>query len=399
MKSCLLALCFTLSLWTGVAAAKPISLRIDGGAIHLGEIRLVRDKAVYFETTSGQMLKLAMAELNSDGRRIVKKWVGKRGGTLAYASWVGTDKEHFQKLWPRTLYGSTNIQLLKNVKLSKKGVNVYESSHYRFITTDKVEMLKQERAAVLFEATYKLVMAMPINASAHYLAAGDKLPVYLFATYEAYYRAGGRKGTAGLYHPRKKAVLVPLPAFDVKWDGRKWLPSRAESNSLLAHEMTHQLCSGPSFSSWYIEGGAEYVAALRYTHGVYHLDNSRQRVFDYVREREGLDDGSGRRLGSRIPLRSLESFMRLPYVKFSGRDANKNYAVALLLTYYFYHHDGRKDGARIKAYIKAVQLGVREPEAQKLLLDGRSYEQLQEEFRGFCAQGGLSLEFPRIFRR
>jgi hypothetical protein len=119
-------------------------------------------------------------------------------------------------------------------------------------------------------------------------------------------------------------------------------------------------------------------------------------VFGYVRDKEGLDDGSGRRLGSRIAMTSLERYMNLPYTNFAGgKDANKNYGVALLLTYFFYHHDGRGDGARIKQYIKAVQQGKSEGESQKLLLANRSYSQLQQEFRKFCAKGGINLEFPR----
>ena len=146
---------------------------------------------------------------------------------------------------------------------------------------------------------------------------------------------------------------------------------------MLSHELTHQLCAGPGFGSWYIEGGAEYVASTRYTHGVYHSNNAKQRVFGYVRDKEGLDDGSGRRLGSRIAMTSLERYMNLPYTNFAGgKDANKNYGVALLL-------------------IKAVQQGKSEGESQKLLLANRSYSQLQQEFRKFCAKGGINLEFPR----
>ena len=395
MKKVLFCILAILNLVSAVAG-KPIMLRGDGGAVHQGEIKLVRNEAIYLQTSGGSVVRIALAALNSSGKRTVNRWIHERGGSTEYASWIGVSDQSFSKLWPRTVYGPTSIQLKKVQSLTKKNLLIYESDHYRFLVNTKVEPRVIQRFAVLFEATHKFVFALPINASAHYMDKGDKFPIYLFGDHASYYRAGGSQGSAGVYMPKNQSVLVPLPELGVSWDGRKWEYKKGGSNRVLSHELTHQLCAGPAFSSWYIEGGAEYVASTRYTHGVYHSNNGKQRVFDYVRDKDGLDDGSGRRLGSRIPMVMLEDFMKLPYAKFArGKDANKNYGVGLLLTYYFYHHDGRGDGAKIKEYIKAVQLGKSENEAQIALLGGRSYSQLQEEFRKFCGKGGIHLEFPR----
>ena len=389
---CILAL---LSL-VATVAAKPMMLRVVGGDIHEGVIKLVRDEAIFLQKPSGSVVRIPMAMLNPSGKRMVNSWIHERGGSTAYASWIGTTNQSFSKSWPRTVYGPTSIQLKKIQSLSKKGLLIYESANYRFLINDKVEPRVIQRFAVLFEATHKFVLSLPINASGYYMDKGAKFPIYLFGDHTSYYRAGGPKGSAGVYTARNQSVLVAMPELGVEWDGRKWEYKKGQSNRVISHELTHQLCAGPAFSSWYIEGGAEYVASARYTHGVYHSNNGKQRVFDYVRDKDGLDDGSGRRLGSRIPMVSLESYMNLPYAAFAGDgEANKNYGVSLLLTYYFYHHDGRGDGARIKQYIKAVQQGKSERESQKLLLGNRSYSELQEEFRKFCAKGGINLEFPR----
>ncbi|MFC4991701.1 hypothetical protein [Rubritalea tangerina] len=384
-----------LGLICGTLYAERISLREVGGKIYEGEIRLVRDEVVFFETDKG-VVRMPMKVLNTGGRRIVDQWIRKKGGTVKYASWIGNDPAQFKKSWPRTVYGPSSIQLKKDHKNSNHKQTVYESAHYRFISNTKVEARVVQRFAVLFEATYKFVLALPINASAHYRDKGEKFTIYLFGDMESYHKAGGPVGSAGVYIPRGQAVLVPMPVLGVQWDGKKWEYKKGDSNRVLSHELTHQLCAGPAFASWYIEGGAEYVASTRYTHGVYHSNNGKQRVFAYVRDKDGLDDGSGRRLGSRIPMMSLESFMQLPYRQFAGgSSANKNYGVGLLLTYFFYHKDGYGDAARIKKYIQAVQQGMPEKEAQKHLLGKRSYAQLQEEFRKFCAQGGIQLVFPK----
>jgi len=395
MRKVLFSIVVILSLVSAVAG-KPIMLRVMGGEIHEGEIKFVRNDAIYLQKTRGLVVKIPMAALNSSGKRMVNSWIHKRGGSSAYASWIGITNQSFSKSWPRTVYGPTSVKLKKIQSLSKKGLLIYESANYRFLINSKVEPRVIQRFAVLFETTHKFVLALPINASGHYMERGDKFPIYLFGDHASYHRAGGPQGSAGVYTPKNQSVLVPMPVLGVEWDGRKWEYKKGESNRVLSHELTHQLCAGPGFGSWYIEGGAEYVASARYTHGAYHSNNGKQRVFDYVRDKDGLDDGSGRRLGSRIPMVSLERYMNLPYASFSGgKDANKNYGVGLLLTYYFYHHDDRGDGARIKQYIKAVQQGKSERESQKLLLANRSYSQLQEEFRKFCAKGGINLKFSR----
>jgi hypothetical protein len=395
MRKLIFSILAILSLASAVAG-KPIMLRVVGGEIHEGEIKFVRDEAVYLQKSSGSVVRIPIAALNPSGRKMMSVWINERGGSSAYASWIGTTNQSFSKLWPRTVYGPASIKLKKIQSLSKKGQLIYESANYRFLIDTKVEPRVIQRFAVLFEATHKFVLALPINASGHYIEKGAKFPIYLFGDQASYYRAGGPQGSAGVYTPRNQSVLVPMLELGVHWDGRKWEYKKGGSNRVLSHELTHQLCAGPGFGSWYIEGGAEYVASTRYTHGVYHSNNAKQRVFGYVRDKEGLDDGSGRRLGSRIAMTSLERYMNLPYTNFAGgKDANKNYGVALLLTYFFYHHDGRGDGARIKQYIKAVQQGKSEGESQKLLLANRSYSQLQQEFRKFCAKGGINLEFPR----
>lgn len=306
---------------------------------------------------------------------------------------IKTPDSAFRKPWPRTVYGPQTIGLKTRYDLSKNGNYVFESAHYRYVSNAKIEPKVVQHFAVLFESTYKYVMALPLNATAQYLSDEGKLAIYLFGDFDSYHRSGGPSGSAGVYMPSTNSVLVPLPVLGVQWTGKKWVIRKGAGNHVLSHELAHQLTAGVNYASWYLEGSAEYVASTRYTHGAYHPGNGKQRVFDYIRSKDGLKDGSGRRLGSRLEMMELERFMNLPYRVFAASDANKNYGIGLLLSYYFYHKDGRGDGARMKQYIKAIQQGESEVRAQKLLLGSRSYKQLQDEFKKFCAQGGLTLVF------
>lgn len=384
-------LCFCSLL--AVVLAKPIQLKVSRDKVLEGEIKIVKNSTVEFQLANGRVVLIPMSVLNPSAQRSVKTWISKQGGTEQYASWIKTPSSAFSKSWPATVYAPTSVKMKFRHDLSKKGYYVNDSAHYRFISNSKIEPRVIQRFAVLFEATHKFVLSLPLNASGHYMKSEDKFPIYLFGDFESYYKAGGKRGSAGVYIPSTQSVLVPLPVLGVKWDGRKWEYDKGASNKVLAHELTHQLTGGTDFAPWYLEGSAEYVASTRYTHGAYHRSNGKTRVFSYVKLKDGLDDGSGRRLGSRIQVPALEQFMNMSYRSFAGANGNRNYGVGLLLTYYFYHQDGRGDGAGMKKYIKALQQGKSEKEAQRILLGNRSYSRLQEEFRSFCSRGGISLEF------
>ena len=68
-------------------------------------------------------------------------------------------------------------------------------------------------------------------------------------------------------------------------------------------------------------------------------------------------------------------------------------SISALMAYYFYHMDGKGDARRIKNYMKAIQSGTSEKEAQKLLLDGRSYEELAKEIEQKWRKAGVKIRF------
>ena len=163
---------------------------------------------------------------------------------------------------------------------------------------------------------------------------------------------------------------------------------------VIVHEITHQLMEGILSAPWHIEGSAEYIAATRYTHASFHIHGSKSHVFTYVTSKKPSNAHFSRRLGSRVAMPSLKHFMNMPYAEFSKtEDVNRNYGIALLLTYYFYHADGSGNAHNIKSYIKALQRGKTEAEAQAILLNGRSYKTLQKSFHKYCAQNGLAIDF------
>lgn len=107
----------------------------------------------------------------------------------------------------------------------------------------------------------------------------------------------------------------------------------------------------------------------------------------------GKKNTGGRALGDDFEAPGLEAYMNMPYSQFTGENANLNYGLAALMAYYFYHMDGKGDARRIKNYMKAIQSGTSEKEAQKLLLDGRSYEELAKEIEQKWRKAGVKIRF------
>jgi len=355
---------------------------------------MILNQNVKFHFTNGQSAKIKLSDFSKPSQDAVSNWAREQGGSLDFASWIKSPDSAFSKPWPRTVYGpnSPSVQFIQ--KDSKPGRYIFESDHYRFISDEKLSTQVVQRFATLFETTYLYNMALPLNVPGRYHGKGHKYPIYLFGRYENYVRSGGPAGSAGAYLPRNKVILVPLAALGVYKKGSKWGYFKGGENRVLAHEITHQLMDGELQSAWYIEGSAEYIAASPYTHAAYHVYGSKGHIFDCVASKKASKALKSRQLGPRVIMPKLQNFMNLPYAQFTSRDqANQNYGMALLLTYYFYHEDGAKNAHNMKNYIKALQRGKNEMDAQKALLNGRSYETVEKAFGKFCAYNGLAVEF------
>lgn len=173
---------------------------------------------------------------------------------------------------------------------------------------------------------------------------------------------------------------------------------RSSSDSVISHELVHQFTPREYFcqsetNSWFIEGIAEYVATIPYRAGTFNLRRHRRALVDYS---TGFSRkyGRGRNIGTDITVPSLEKFMALPYRRFAGNsEANFNYAVGMLLTYYFIHFDGDGDAARLKKFNQALAAGKPYEEAEALLLDGRTYQQLEEDVAKAWSRAGVKFTF------
>jgi hypothetical protein len=86
--------------------------------------------------------------------------------------------------------------------------------------------------------------------------------------------------------------------------------------------------------------------------------------------------------------------MLQPYSSFTA-NSQINYGCGLLITNYFFHMDREGDAARIKKFLKALNEGKEGDEALAVLLDGQTWEQLEEEIAKVYSRKGVDFTFSK----
>ena len=250
--------------------------------------------------------------------------------------------------------------------------------------------------AVMFEATHLYCRTLPLAFNGGIKTDG-KYQILLFEESEDYQAAGGPVGTAGAFMGGKNAVLVPLTSLGVKPVGSSYMLDRDKSSNTIPHELTHQLSPREYFADgavgWFSEGIAEYVAVTPYRGGTFNVRGNQKDIIEYVTG-YGVKDRGGRVLGTEIEMSSLKSFMLQDYASFQEQP-QIGYGCGLLLTTYFLHMDGNGDGKRIKAFLKALRDGKEGEGALKVLLDGRTFEKLQEDITKAWSRKGVDFTFGK----
>lgn len=303
-------------------------------------------------------------------------------------------KLNFDERWPErvSFKDDPEVETTKDDKEAKSFV--YESSNYRYVCDVKLASSVVRGFARMFEATHQYCMTLPLGMSGGRQIDG-KYQILLFEKEADYIKEGGLPGSAGVFMGDKGIIMVPLTSLGVRLVGTTYVLDRDKSSKTLPHEITHQLTPdiyyGPGSMGWFTEGIAEYVALTPYTVGTYNVRMNLKAISEYVTA-YGKDDNGGRNIGKEIHIPSLKDFFLQDYKSFLS-NAQKNYGVSALLVYYFCHFDGEGDAKRMKAFLAALHDGKTGDAALEVLLDGRTYEELQKEIIEKWERKGIDFTF------
>ena len=110
----------------------------------------------------------------------------------------------------------------------------------------------------------------------------------------------------------------------------------------------------------------------------------------------GSKNMGGRALGEEITLPHLKEWMLMDYQKFLA-NPQVNYGAALLITTYFLLIDRDGDAARIRQFLKALHEGKSGKDAIDVLLDGDTFESLQEQISKGLRRHRVKLTFREAY--
>lgn len=301
--------------------------------------------------------------------------------------------QNWDESWPKLISGDVSPEIDVAEENEEARRFVYRSPRYEYICDVKLTKNVVKRFAVLFEATNEFVRALPLSmAKAH---QKKRHKIFLFESYESYQRAGGPAGSAGVYIGGKNIIMVPLTSLGVIKGAGGYRVDYDKTNKTLPHEILHQLTDLPYYApgsmGWFTEGLAEYVAVTPYRSGKFVVRGNQGAIEEYVAG-YGENNKGGRALGKEIRVPDLKNFMLQDYASFTG-NANFNYGIGLLVTYYFCHWDGEGEAERLKEFLKSLKQGRRGDDALKTLLDGRSWDELEEDVAKAWRGRGIKLDF------
>ncbi len=332
---------------------------------------------------NGKTFNVPMNSLSEADQLYITEWEANQESEMEEDASEAANTDNWDAEWPRLV--STDVSPEIEVIQENDEGYIYASPHYEFHCDVRLNASLVKKFAVLFEATNLFMREMPLSMGKAYREKRHK--ILLFETKQAYIQAGGPPSSAGVYMGGKDVIMVPLTSLGVKKVGSGYMYDYGGSNKTLPHEITHQLTDRAYYKArgWFSEGLAEYVGTTPYRSGKFQVDDV-GALKDYVTA-YGEDGNGGRAIGEDINMPDVKEWMMQSYDSFLS-NPQVNYGMGALVTYYFFHMDGERDAARIKNFLKALKAGKKQDEAFDVLLDGRTWDELEEDItKGWRSKG------------
>jgi SLA1 homology domain 1, SHD1 len=348
----------------------------------------VKEGAVLLQLKDGKEVDLPITKLSAAD----VAYVDKQRDALKKAA--VKPEFNFDSPWPDrvSFKEEFEVKVVEEDKATQRFT--YESENFRYLCDVPLARSVVRGFAQMFEASHLYCMALPIGMTGGRQIDG-KYQILLFEKESDYIKEGGPPGSAGVFVGSKGIIMVPLTSLGVRLVGTTYILNRERSSKTLPHEIAHQLTPkayyAPGSRGWFTEGLAEYVAITPYTSGTYNVGMNLKAISEYVTE-FGKDGRGGRNLGDEIKISSLRGFFLQDYKSFIA-NAKQTYGISALLVYYFFHFDGDGDARRIKAFLAALHAGKTNDAVIEVLLEGRTYETLQNEITDKWKRKGVKFTF------
>jgi hypothetical protein len=379
----------------------------DGKTVEAAFIAL-EGESVKIKGKNGAVFSVPLTRLSPEDQTWARSQAAPAASTTANPA-TTADSPPAEKTWPRSvgLDDKPEVTVVKEDAATKEFI--YRSPHYEFICDSRLGANVVREFGRMFEATYLLNCKLPLDLKPKPEPLREFFQAKLFTNEDDYMKDGGLPGSAGIYMRSDKALKVPLSSLGVKMVGSRVTLDKAgdDDNATLIHEITHQMMNHwlRHLPTWFTEGSAEYTEILEYNaSGRFTLSGLRGRLKDYAQQANYWQTGPMKMLDLKELMEiesdawaaALERPVKIPDVT-GATQAGQNYGSAGLLTYYFYHVDGKGDAANIIAWLRDIEAGGREVDepalTKKHLLRERTYEQLAADVKKGLKKEGIDVEF------
>lgn len=381
---------------------------------------------VVFRAENGRRTHITLDRLSSPDRQFLAEWQKRQPLEFVMPDDVGVE--------------TADIQTEVVSEDERNGLFVYRTQNFEFTSQGKFTQSLLRDVARNFEVTHALLRALPWGIDPQ-PPSEDRFKAKLFRTKSDYEAEGGLKNSGGVFYRSRGLFLVPFSSIGVKKVGKSYAKDRDYETHTLVHELTHQMMQAwlGFLPQWVIEGTAEYTSILPLRNGHFRVSAAKSGLRDYLDE---LKRGSG--VPTPYPLKDLFVMTNPQWNQILEEDpamSSRLYFTSYLLVYYFMHLDGDGDGQlfvryfrnindvrlEVAAYFKAVEEFKKQPgvevqadgsyrwqgnlvppeapavltsdearaafqkDSLKILLNGRSESELEEEIRSAYAKLGIRL--------
>ncbi len=371
----------------------------SGSTVEADLISLIGEK-IALKTPEGKTLNLKFFQLSEADQNFLRAKSLEQNVKNGKAGKISREQEgvgwqNWDTPWPTNVRVSqSDFEIIEDREASKDGAFIYLSPHFSFQSSVQLSRSLVKKFAWYFETTHRYLEKIPLSFSR--TQEKERHKIVLVETEKEYQLSGGLPGSAGVYLGSKDVVLVPLTSVGVKKVGSRYTIDYNGSNSTLSHEIVHSLTDSPYFNhgalGWFTEGIAEYIAHTPYRSGIYMQSKALFYIEPYVVAYGKYGDG-GRNLGRRIEVGALKEFMLQSYDEFRTIMVGEKYGVAALLVAYFCDLKREDEAQNLQAFLKALKAGKKGEEALNVLLNGRSFKELEAIINKAWRSKGVELIF------
>jgi len=336
-----------LALWGfAIAPAAARSWTNLQGRVIEAELVAADATAVSLKLKEGNVVSVPLASLSAADR--------------AFVATAKPAKPLNNRTWPDTVQVPT-AELEKVELVPTGGKNfVYRSPAFEFSSEAKLLPSLIKEVARTFEATKRLVEALPWGIECRPPAGRERYLAALYENRASYIAAGGPENSGGVYMTRDMTFRIPFESLGIRKLGESYTRDADFSNDTLVHELTHQLMHDylPFLPHWAVEGSAEFTEMMPYKAGTFRVGSHEKGLKDYL---------GGRRAAVKLPRLSelfrmtsttwaKESALPATLPEFKSRQ-QELYEQSALLVYYFNFLDGEgpHQGQRWLRFFDAVR--------------------------------------------